>query len=379
MLSRQTARRALRAAILPLAAILLALAGCTNPNAGTPSAAATGWTYTDDSGRSVILDHMPSRVAGFTDQVLSLLSYGVAPVATFGRTDVKTDTRFAGYDVSAMAIVGNSYGEIDLEALASARPDLIVTAVYPTDRKGTIDTTQPAYGFKDLEQQQKLEAIAPVVTVKVGGPGLDLIKANTRLALALGADAGKVEAARAAFEASAANLGKVAGEKGLKVAAMYADADGVYLVKTNDEPETQLYASVGVDYLTPKPDGAYYWDIYSWENAGKVKGADVILLSNEGYQLADLRKQPTFADHPAASARRTKLSHTSRSFGGYSWNQPGVSPSAAATSSSGSSISVDATIGTPVSAEARAVARSPWPSSAHSAITPTGASISGVS
>jgi iron complex transport system substrate-binding protein len=234
--------------------------------------------------------------------VLSLMSYGLKPAAVFGRTDVKTDTRFSGYDMDGVGIVGNSYGEIDLEALASAQPDLIVTAAYPSDREGTIDKSQPYYGFKDLEQQKKLEAIAPIVTIKVGGAGLDVIKANTRLALALGADQAKVDGAQKAYETSAANLTKVATEKGLKVAAMYADADGVYLVKTADEPETQLYASLGVDYLSLKPAGSYYWDIYSWENAAKVKDVDVILLSNEGYQVADLRKQATFADAPALKA-----------------------------------------------------------------------------
>lgn len=304
MKQNPSVRRALTPLVAAVAAALLALTGCTNPNAAAPSAAAsaTSWTYTDDIGKTVTLDHAPSRIAGFTDQVLSLMSYGVQPVAVFGRTDVKTDTRFTGYDLGAVSIVGNTYGEIDLEALSAAQPDLIVTAKYPSDREGTIDETQPYYGFKDLEQQKKLEAIAPVVAIKVGGAGLDVIKANTKLALALGADQAKVDADAKAFEASAANLKKVADEKGLKVSAMYADADGIYLVKTADEPETQLYASHGVDYLSLNPGGDYYWDIYSWENAAKVKKADVILLSNEGYQAADLRKQATFADDAALKA-----------------------------------------------------------------------------
>ena len=44
----------------------------------------------------------------------------------------------------------------------------------------------------------------------------------------------------------------------------------------------------------------------------------------------------------------------------------------------GPRVSVDAIIGTPVAAAARAVTRSPWPSGSQSPITPTGASISGV-
>ena len=76
---------------------------------------------------------------------------------------------------------------------------------------------------------------------------------------------------------------------------------------------------------------------------------------------------------PAASARCTRLAASSRSFGVYSWKNPGVSPRAAATSSIGSTVRVEATIGTPVRAAARAVARSPCPSWAHRPITPIGA------
>ena len=83
---------------------------------------------------------------------------------------------------------------------------------------------------------------------------------------------------------------------------MYADADGVYLVKPDDEPQTQLYKSLGVTLTELRPDGNYYWDIYSWENAGKAMSGDVIMLSPEGFQIADLKKQPTFAKDPALVA-----------------------------------------------------------------------------
>ncbi|MFT4108389.1 ABC transporter substrate-binding protein [Propionicimonas sp.] len=298
--------RALRAALVPALALLLALGGCsssTAPGAApSGSASASGWSYTDDLGHSFTLDHVPNRIVGFTDQALSLMSYGVQPVGVFGRMDVASDPRFSGYDMSNVAILGNTYGEIDLEALAALQPDLIVTAQYPSDREGTIDPKEPFYGLKDLEQQKKLEAIAPILTIKVGGAGLDVIESNTKLALSLGADPSKVDADKQAYETSAAHLTTVAKEKNLLVSAMYADADGVYLVKTADEPETQLYASLGVNYLDPNPDGDYYWDIYSWENAGKVKNVDVILISSEGFQKADLLKQATFADSPALVA-----------------------------------------------------------------------------
>ena len=205
--------------ILGALVTVLALAACGS-GAGTPATsasapAASGWSDTDDTGATITLDHKPERVAGFADQVLSLLSYGVQPVAVFGRVDVKNDPRFAGYDLSQVKIVGNAYGEIDLEALAEAEPDLIVTAVYPSDREGTIDAKSPYYGLKDLEQQKKILDIAPVAAVKVGGKGLDVIESNAKLAVALGADQAKVDADRAAFATASTKLTAAAGESGL--------------------------------------------------------------------------------------------------------------------------------------------------------------------
>lgn len=290
-------------ALLAIAALAACGSGAGAPaSSAAASPASSSWSYTDDTGATITLDHRPERVAGYADQILSLLSYGVQPVAVFGRVDVKSDPRFAGYDLSQVKIVGNAYGEIDLEALAEAQPDLIVTAVYPSDRKGTIDAKSPYYGLKDLEQQKKVVAIAPVAAVKVGGKGLDVIQSNAKLAVALGADQAKVDADKAAFDAAATKLTAAAKDSGLEVTVMYADADGIYLVKAEDEPQTQLYKSLGVKLTELKPDGPYYWDIYSWENAGKVMSGDIILLSAEGYQVDDLKKQATFAKHPALQA-----------------------------------------------------------------------------
>ncbi len=54
-----------------------------------------------------------------------------------------------------------------------------------------------------------------------------------------------------------------------------------------------------------------------------------------------------------------------------------MSPNSAATCSIGSAVIVEATIGTPVRAAARAVARSPWASCEQIPMTPTGAMKSG--
>ena len=293
------------AAIILTALLAVAsLAGCASSSAPSAEAdASTGaWTFTDDTGRTVTLDRRPAKVAAFTDYAIGLLSYGIEPAAIFGRVDVASDPRLAPYDISTAAIVGNSYGEIDLEALAAAQPDLIVTGIYPTDRSGELDTSQPYYGFADLDQQKQLEKIAPIVAIKVGGAGIDVINSTNRLAEALGVPADTITAAKEEFDASAADLSAAAMESDVEVTQMYADAEGVYVVKPADEPETQLYTTYGVAFTDLHPDGDYYWDRYSWENAAQMMTGDVLLTNIEGLQADDLAKQPTFADHPALAA-----------------------------------------------------------------------------
>lgn len=297
-------RKRLAAILLTALLAVASLTGCVSssaPGAQTETSAGA-WTFTDDTGRTVTLDHRPERVAAFTDYAIGLLSYGIEPAAIFGRVDVASDPRLQPYDISTAAIVGNSYGEIDLEALAAAQPDLIVTGIYPTDRSGKLDTGQPYYGFADLDQQKQLEKIAPIVAIKVGGAGIDVINSTNRLAEALGVPADTIAAAKEQFDAAAADLSAAAKESDVEVTQMYADAEGIYLVKPADEPETQLYSTYGVTFTDLHPDGDYYWDRYSWENASQMMTGDVLLTNIEGLQADDLTKQPTFADHPALKA-----------------------------------------------------------------------------
>jgi len=306
--------KAARRSVLLLAPLLaiVSLVGCSATSdsaSGGASADDAAWSFTDDTGKTVSLDHEPTRIASYADYALGLLSTGVEPVAVFGRVKVKSDERFDDYDLSKTAIVGNSYGEIDLEKLADAAPDLIVAGVYPTDRKGTISKDEPYYSLADKEQQTQLEKIAPIVAIKVGGKGSDVIESVNKLATALGANPATIADAKKTYDTAAADLTAAAEESKLEVTQMYADADGVYVVKPGDEPETELYRSLGVDFTDIHPDGEYYWDKYSWENAAQMMTGDVLLVNVEGFQKKDLLDQATFAGHPALAAGQV-----------YAWN-----------------------------------------------------------
>ncbi|MDR2565727.1 MAG: ABC transporter substrate-binding protein [Bifidobacteriaceae bacterium] len=303
-----TSPLAVRCTALCLAALAAAtaLTGCSNSDEPaaqqSPTAQSTGWTYTDGAGLAIKLESQPTRIAAFADYAIGLLSYGITPVAIFGREDVATDQRFADYDLAEVAIVGNTYGEIDLEALAGAEPELIVTGIYPTDREGTLSLEEPYYAVADMEQQLQLEKIAPIAVVRIGGAGAQVVEDLNELARALGADPGAIDQARAAYYAAADTLTAAAQESDLELTMIYGSPDGIYLVKPQDEPSTELYTSLGLTFTDLNPDGDFYWDVYSWENAAQTMTGDVLLVFTEGYQEADFREQPTFAAHPALAA-----------------------------------------------------------------------------
>lgn len=135
------------------------------------------------------LDEPPTRVAGLTDAVSSSWSYGIEPVATFGYTALEDDSSFDDKDVSGVAQVGQAYGEIDLEALLAAEPDLVVTHVYPPEGDSCALTPDMLlYGFADEAQLAAVREIAQVVAIEMAGTADDVVARTLELVESLGVD-----------------------------------------------------------------------------------------------------------------------------------------------------------------------------------------------
>ena len=289
-----TGRRLLAGAVA--LATALVLAACGSDDGITPAATGSAtpsdgpWSYTDDLGETVELDKTPTRIAAYGDAAAALWNFGVTPVAIFTWMDPAKDSMFDGLDLSETEVVGETYGEISLEKLAAAKPEIIVATSY------TGDSPDEMYGFKDKTQLAKIKEIAPVVAVAQVGSMKDVIATNEELVASLGVDTGEgsqVAEDKAEFQAASDDLSKAA-ESGLSVVPMYADAEGLYLAKAPDDPQLKYYQDIGVNF-TKIGGKDYYWEILSWENADRYEADIYLNATRNSYSLKQLGDQPTFA------------------------------------------------------------------------------------
>ncbi|MEM7734452.1 MAG: ABC transporter substrate-binding protein [Deinococcota bacterium] len=113
---------------------------------------------TDDLGRTVNVPTSPQRIAVLHDKNLGtpLIELGVIPVGSHGRTTAEGDPfirgsiTVTGYDFDNSDITYLGGNPADVEAVAAATPDLIITSTWQN---------------ADVEQ---LQAIAPTVVVDTG-------------------------------------------------------------------------------------------------------------------------------------------------------------------------------------------------------------------
>jgi iron complex transport system substrate-binding protein len=261
----RTSRR-LTGGILALG-LAAGVSACGTDAATDTAAAESGWEFTDDLGTTIALDEVPTRVAGLNDVLSSLWNYGIEPVASWGQTSIEDDVAFEGKDLSGVEIVGTSYGQIDLEALA-ADPDVIVASVYPTDSEATLDPDAPFYGFESIEQQEQVAQIAPIIGIAWRGSAAEVIERTVELAGSLGMDVDGREVAQPPeqYDAAAAELTEAAA-RGVSVLPVFATAaDGWWMAKAADDPSLHLYQDLGVTFVDPGGQD-YFWNSVGWERS----------------------------------------------------------------------------------------------------------------
>ncbi|MCB5167856.1 ABC transporter substrate-binding protein [Streptomyces bambusae] len=261
------------------------------------------FTFKDDLGKDISLKAAPKNIVAFTGTAAALSDYGVQVKGVFGPTktaDGKPDVQAGTMDVSKLEILGNEWGQFNVEKYAALRPDLLVT-----------NTWDGTYWYVPEESKDKILKLAPAAAISVGGDAtLDKALARTAdLAKALGADlnAKKTVDAKARFEAAAEKVrAATKANPGIKVLVGSGAADKFYVSTPKTSADLKYFEQLGVEFVIPnKLDQGGFFQSLSWEKADEYK-ADLILLDNRTgtLQPKELSAKPTWAQLPAVKANQ---------------------------------------------------------------------------
>ena len=250
------------------------------------------WTYTDGGGKTVTLPEAPKRIVAHANVAAGLIPLGIRPVGIYVDGPVKDDPSLRGLDLTGIEILGEAWGEIDIEKLAAAQPDIIIAEYWPLEKAYSGMESGAADG-------SLIEQIAPVAGPIQGNSTEALIKDYEALATLLGsdlsdpaiaADKAKFEASKAAFQAA------VKAKPGLDVLAVWAGTDALYVASAAGAAELSDFVAWGLDVISPEvADDRGYWETVSWETVDKYQ-PDLVLVDDRAGPAtrATAEGQPTW-------------------------------------------------------------------------------------
>ncbi|MFF3307073.1 ABC transporter substrate-binding protein [Streptomyces sp. NPDC002952] len=294
---------------LGLGAALAACGDDDTKSGGSGKASTSGksgpWSFKDDRGQTAKADKVPANIVAFTGVAAALFDYGIEVKGVFGPTktkDGKADVQAGDMDISKLTILGNEYGQFNIEKYAALAPDVLISTMF--DDAGTL-------WYVPAESKDKIAKVgAPSVGISVydrqmTGP----LERMLALAESLGADvtSAKVTKAKKRFEDAAAKLRAAAkANPDIKVLIGSASQDIFYVSGSNLSVDLEYFKALGVNIVEPpaktlKASGGWFENL-SWENVDKYD-ADIIMMDNRSatIQPADITKG-TWKKLPAVKA-----------------------------------------------------------------------------
>ncbi|QEU94225.1 ABC transporter substrate-binding protein [Streptomyces kanamyceticus] len=289
---------------------VLAACGSEKKDSGGTSKEAPGksgpWSFKDDRGETAKKDATPKNIVAFTGVAAALFDYGIEVKGVFGPTktkDGKADVQAGDMDISKLTIIGNEWGQFNIEKYAGLAPDVLISTMF--DDKGTL-------WYVPEESEDKVLKLAPSVGISVYDRQLTHpLQRIQALAESLGADvkSDKVVRAKKRFEAASERLRKVAkAHKDIKVLVGSASQDLFYVSGSNLSVDLEYFKALGVNLIEPpekaKKESGGWFESLSWENVDQYD-ADLIMMDNRtsALQPAALDKsKPTWQKLPAVKA-----------------------------------------------------------------------------
>lgn len=307
--SVKLARRRLLAGggALGLTGVLAACGGGDDGEDSGDSGSSGPWSFTDDTGETVELDHVPTKIVAFTGMAAALHDFGITPGAVFGPTtneDGSATSQAGNLPVDELTVIGNTYGEFDIEAYIAYGPEVLMTHYY----------LDPAsLWYVPAESTEEVTSFAPPVLLAAddGSNTLDdVIGRHAELAESLGADLESEEntAAKERYDDAVEALRAAAAANPITILACSGSAEYFYASNPVMANDLRLFTELGVHFIVPdNPDenggAGGYFESLSWENAGKYT-ADLLLLDARELTLQPdaLAEFPTWNAMPAVEA-----------------------------------------------------------------------------
>ena len=276
-------RRPLTVAVTIAIAIALGVAACGGGDEPTSGADASAG---DDAAGSVTIDHLygSTTLAGVPERIVSLDSQWTdvlvaldAPPAAAALDPVATEGRFPWQDdmpdsVEPIPVDDNA---IPYEAVAAARPDLIVITYFAPD--------QEAY--------DRLSEIAPTIPLlgdEQVDPWQDIATAAGQI---LHDEDGAAALIDDATEAAAAVRAELPGLEGKTYAlANYVPGDAIYVVADPDDGASRFFAELGLQIdpdLLEIADGEAGRVALSLEQIDQLD-ADLLLMLTNGAETSEI-------------------------------------------------------------------------------------------
>ncbi|MEW2161997.1 ABC transporter substrate-binding protein [Streptomyces sp. NPDC007084] len=287
------------------------LAACGDDDASkkggsdTKASAKSGpWTFKDDRGTTVKLDKTPANIVAFTGVAAALFDYGIQVKGVFGPTktkDGKPDVQAGDMDISKVTVLGNEWGQFNIEKYAGLAPDVLISTMF--DAAGTL-------WYVPEESKDKILKLAPSVGLSVFDVQMPKpLQRMLDLAESLGADvkSAKITEAKKKFETAAERLRKAAKARPeIKVLAGSASQDIFYVSGSNLSIDLEYFKALGVNIVEPsakalKASGGWFENL-SWENVDRYP-ADIIIMDDRTstIQPADIT-EATWKKLPAVKA-----------------------------------------------------------------------------
>ncbi|MHC5701567.1 ABC transporter substrate-binding protein [Streptomyces sp. PKU-MA01144] len=301
-------RRGLLAAggVLGLTAALSACGSGDKEESASDAKQSGPWQFKDDRGQVAETKATPKNIVAFTGMAAALHDFGIEVKGVFGPTYVEDkakgtrapDVQAGDLDIDKVKILGNVWGEFNVEQYAALAPDVLITDMWEKD----------ALWYVPDQSKDKILKLAPSVALSAADRSMPkVLQRHVELAESLGADveAKKVTDAKAAFEKAAARLRAAAKAKPeIKVLVGSASADLFYVSSPARPTDTLYFKELGVNFVTPaKLDAGGWFEGLSWENVDRYQ-ADIIMMDNRASALQPdaLTSKPTWAQLPAVKA-----------------------------------------------------------------------------